>query len=148
MELYKRIEDDLKAAMKASDAVKTSTLRMLISAIKTQEIDKKVKRLEEKDVVQIAQRQIKQRKESIEQFRKGNREDLAGKEAKELAILEGYMPKQLSETEILEIVKAVMAETGAAQKSETGKVMKLVMERVQGRADGRVVNQLVIGLLK
>jgi uncharacterized protein YqeY len=98
--------------------------------------------------MQILSRQIKQHKESIEQFKKGNRPDLADKEASELSILESYMPAQMSEDEVVAIVKTAISETGAIAKSETGKVMKAVMEKARGRVDGKTVNQIVMKLLK
>ena len=148
MTLYENINQDMKNALKQGDAVKLSALRMLVSAIKLQEIDKNVKALDEADIVQTVQRQIKQHKESIEQFEKGKRQDLADKEIRELKVLEAYMPQQLSQDEVLAIVKAAVAETGAAAKSDAGKVMKIVMEKVKGKADGKTVSQLVMGLLK
>lgn len=136
----------MKHALKEGDAIKLSCLRMALSAIKTLEIEKKD--MEEADVLQIIQRQIKQHKESIEQFEKGERPDLADKEAKELAILEAYVPKQLNEDELLTIIKGVISETGAAAKSDAGRVMKAVMDKVRGRADGKVVNRVVMSLLR
>lgn len=146
IELYRKIEADMKHALKEGDAIKLSCLRMALSAIKTLEIEKKD--MEEADVLQIIQRQIKQHKESIEQFEKGERPDLADKEAKELAILEAYVPKQLNEDELLTIIKGVISETGAAAKSDAGRVMKAVMDKVRGRADGKVVNRVVMSLLR
>lgn len=148
MSLYRKIEGDMRSAMKESNTVKLSVLRMLVSAVKTLEIDKKIKELPETDVIQILQKQIKQHRESIEQFKKGNRSDLADKEMAELSILEAYLPPQLSETEVESLVKAVIAETGAATKADTGKVMKAVMEKAKGGCDGRTVNQVVMRYLK
>jgi len=100
MDLFKRIENDMKTSLREGQSEKLSVLRMLIAAVKTQEIDKNVKSLEESDVLQILQRHIKQHRESIEQFTNGNRPELAAKEEKELKILEAYMPQQLSEAEV------------------------------------------------
>ncbi len=147
-DLYQKIEADMRRALKEGDALTLSVLRMLISAIKTSEIDKKIKKLEEGDILQILQRQIKQHKDSIEQFEKGKRQDLVDKEAKELKILETYMPKQLSNEEILAVIKEAISETGTTMKSEVGKVMKVAMEKLKGKADGKVVNQLAMELLK
>lgn len=147
MGLYESLENDLKAALKQSDATKLSVLRMLLAAIKTFEIDKNVKRADEADILQMIRKQMKQRKESIAQFEKGNRKDLADKELKELKILEAYMPKQLSEQELETLVKEVMAETGATSKSDMGKVMKAVTEKAKGRSDGKIVSQIVMKLL-
>jgi len=148
MGLYQTLETDMKRALKEGDAVRLSCLRMLIAAIKTAEIDRKVKNLEDPEILQLTQRQIKQHIESIAQFEKGKRQDLVDKETQELKILESYMPKQLEESEVLAIIKEAISETGAATKSDVGKVMKVVMEKVQGRADGKLINQLVQGLLK
>lgn len=148
MTLYEKIENDMKDALKRKDAVRLSVLRMLVAAVKNLEIDKKLKAAGEADVVQIIQKHIKQHKESIEQFKAGNRQDLVDKESAELVILEKYMPSQLSESQIRDIIKAAIAETGATTKAEMGKVMKIVMEKTKGQADGKIVNQLVLGMLK
>jgi uncharacterized protein YqeY len=121
---------------------------MLISAIKTMEIEKNLKEAADPDVIKIIQTQIKQHRESIAQFEKGNRPDLAGKEKEELTILESYMPKQLTEEEVTAIVKEAIASSCAVTKQDMGKVMKLVMEKAAGRADGKMVNQIVMKLLK
>jgi len=148
MELYKKLESDMKAALKSSDALKLSVLRMAISAIRLMEIEKKLAKIEDADVYGVIQKQIKQHKDSIEQFEKGLRNDLAGKEKAELVILESYMPKQLTSEEVEAIVKEVIAETGAATKAETGKVMKAVIEKTKGSTDGKTVNQIVLKYLK
>jgi uncharacterized protein YqeY len=148
MDLYKRIEDDMKAALKEGASDRLSVLRMVVSAVKTFQIDKNLKSAQEADVLQILQKQVKQRRESIEQFRSGNRQDLADKEAKELKILESYLPEQLGEAELEALVKAAIAETGAATKADTGKVMKAVMDKARGKADGKAINQAVMKFLK
>jgi uncharacterized protein YqeY len=148
MNLYQKIESDMKSAMKDGNAVKLSVLRMLVSAVRALEIDKKIKILPETEVVQVLQKQIKQRRESIEQFTKGNRTDLADKELVEMKILETYLPAQLSESEVESLVKATISETGASMKSDTGKVMKAVMEKAKGACDGKTVNQVVMRFLK
>ena len=148
MNLYQRLEDDMKVALKGGDTVKLSVLRMVISAVKMLEIEKNIKAPGEGDVLQILQKQIKQRKESIAQFEKGNRQDLVDKEASELKILEAYMPKQLSEEELTVVVKDSIAETGAKVKADMGKVMKVVMGKVAGKADGKMVNQILLRFLK
>ncbi|HPM43036.1 MAG TPA: GatB/YqeY domain-containing protein [Candidatus Omnitrophota bacterium] len=147
MRLYETIEQDYKISLKAKDALKVSVLRMIISAVKMVEIQKNIKSVDDSDVLNIIQKQIKQRKDSIDQFTKGNRKDLADKESAELCILETYTPKQMTEEEIQELVRSVAAELGAKTKSETGKVMKAVMEKVRGRADGKAVNQIVTAIL-
>ena len=148
MSLCKNLEKDKNIALKANDAVKVSTLRMAISAIKTFEIEKNIKEASDADVLQIIQRQIKQHKESIIEFENGKRADLVEKETKELKILESYMPEQLSEDELNAIIKEAVSQSGARTKAEIGKVMKIVMEKVLGRADGKIVRDLVLKLLK
>lgn len=148
MTLFQKIEMDMKAALKEGDATKVSVLRMLVAAIKTFELDKKTGKLDESDTLQILKRHIKQHGESIAQFAKGNRQDLVDKETKELKILESYMPQQLGEAEILNIVKEAISQTGATTKADIGKVMKAAMEKVNGKADGKVVNQIAMGFLR
>lgn len=143
MTLYEKLDQDCKAAMKEKDAVKVSVLRMVIAAVKMLEIQKNIKAALDADVVQIVQKQIKQHKESIDQFQKGNRPDLADKEAAELKILEAYMPRQMGDEEIAAAVQAVITELGASTRADAGKVMKAVMERLRGKADGKTVNAIV-----
>lgn len=142
MSLKAKIEQDLLQALKAKDAVKVSTLRMLKAAIKNKEIDLR-KELDDAQTTAILSTAVKQRKESIEQFKKGGREDLVKKEEVELALVEGYLPKSLSESEILSVVEAAIKETGAQGAKDMGKVMKAVMAKTAGRADGKVVSTLV-----
>ena len=141
--LEKKINDDLKEAMKQKETIKIETLRMLKAEIQNVAISKKLSSLEDKDVFQIVSRQIKQHRDSIETFSKGARDDLAEKEKQELKILQSYLPKQLSKEEILSMVKQAIAETGAAGRSDMGKVMKVVMEKAKGAAEGKVVSQIV-----
>lgn len=148
MNMYERIDKELKDAMRSKDTVKLSVLRMLMAAVKNTEIAKKVNKLGDPDVIQVVQKMIKEHKESISQFEKGNRTDLVDKEKAEMEILQKYVPAQMTEEELAEIVKATVQEMGAASKADTGKVMKAVMEKVKGKADGKVVNQLVMSVLK
>ncbi|MFA5143101.1 MAG: GatB/YqeY domain-containing protein [Candidatus Omnitrophota bacterium] len=148
MNLYEKLNSDARAALKTGDRLKLSVLRMALSVMKTLQIEKNIKVLDDDNTIQILQRQVKQHRESIEQFTKGARADLAEKETAELRILEGYLPKQLSEEELTVIIKAAISETGAVAKPDTGKVMKVVMEKAKGKADGKVINRLVQGLLK
>lgn len=141
--LEKKINDDLKGAMKEKKTIRIETLRMLKAEIKNVTISKKGTSLEDKDVFQIISKQIKQHRDSIETFSKGGREDLAEKEKQELEILQSYLPKQLSKEEVVSIVKQAIVETGAASRSDMGKVMKVVMEKVGGAAEGKVVSQIV-----
>ncbi len=141
--LEKKINDDLKGAMKEKKTIKIETLRMLKAEIKNVTISKKGTSLEDKDVFQIISKQIKQHRDSIETFSRGGREDLAEKEKQELEILQSYLPEQLSKEEIVSIVKQAIVETGAASRSDMGKVMKVVMEKVKGAAEGKLVSQIV-----
>ena len=148
MSLYERLDADAKRTLKEGNSLKVSVLRMVLSAIKTLQIDKNIKSLDDDAVIQILQRHVKEHRESIEQFGKGGRPDLVEKESAELKILEEYLPEQLSEEELMSIVKAAISEIGAVTKADTGKVMKAVMEKAKGKADGKMRNKLVGGLLK
>lgn len=148
MGLYENLETDAKNALKEKNTLKLSVLRMLLSAVKKLQIDKNLKTVEDTEVLQIIQRQVKQHKESVEQFTKGSRQDLVDKETAELKILESYMPKQLSEEEVTDIIKAALAEIGATTKADVGKAMKASMEKLKGRADGKLVSKIVSELLK
>lgn len=145
--IEERIENELKTAMKQKDEIKTSCLRLLRSEIHNLFIQKREK-LKEEDVIKVIQKQVSQHKDSIEQFIKGKREDLAEKEKKELAILESFLPKMLSQEELRKIIGDVIKELGATAKKDTGMVMKEAMGRIKGRADGKEVNRIVSELLK
>jgi len=146
MPLQERFHDELKTSMKVQDELKLRVLRILLTALKKKE--KEVRRpLEEDEILQTVSQQIKQRKESIAQYRKGNREDLAKNEEDELRILETFMPQQLTENELEQLVSQVIDETGAKSPKDIGKVMKTIMPRVAGRADGKVINQMVCSRL-
>ena len=148
MDLYERIDSEIKEAMRGRDSVKLSIMRMLLAAVRNTEISKKVKKLEDADIIQVVQKMIKEHKESISQFEKGNRPDLVNKEKAELDILQKYVPAGMSEDEVLAVVKATIQEMGAVSRSDNGKVMKAVMEKVKGRADGKLISQFVMSLLK
>lgn len=141
--LTDRIGADMKSAMLAKDAVRLGALRMLKSAIEYHKIEKKQESLADADVVAVIKKQIKQRQDSIEGFEKGGRADLVEKEKAELAILKSYLPEELTEAQIAEIVQAVVAELGAKTKADMGKVIKAVQAKTAGRADNRIVSQLV-----
>lgn len=148
MDLYERIDSEMKDAMRNKDSVRVSIMRMAMAAVKNTEIAKKVKKLEEADVIQVIQKMIKEHRESITQFEKGNRMDLVNKEKAELEILQKYVPAEMNEEELISVVKATLQEAGIASKADSGKAMKAVMEKVKGRADGKLVSQLVMSLLK
>jgi uncharacterized protein len=141
--LTDKIAADLRIAMLAKDATRTSTLRMLKSAIEYHKIEKKQENLTDADVTAVIKKQIKQRQDSIEGFEKGGRADLADREKAELAILKSYLPEELSQAQLEEIVKVTIAELGATSKADMGKVMKAVQSKTAGRADNRLVSQLV-----
>ena len=148
MDLYERIDSEMKDAMRKKDSIKVSVMRMAMASIKNAEIAKKVKKLEDTEVIQLIQKMIKEHGESIAQFEKGNRMDLVNKEKAELEILQKYVPAQMSEEELASIVKATLQETGIISKADSGKAMKAVMEKVKGKADGKLVSQVVMSLLK
>jgi len=147
MSLYDSIQTDIKVAMKEKNAIKVSTLRMLKSALQYALIEKNSESPDDDLVMSIIQKQVKQRKDSIENFEKGGRADLKEKEEIELNILTEYLPAQLSDDDLSAIIKDAIAETGASSKKEMGLVMKAVMKKAQGRADGKRVNQLASQLL-
>lgn len=147
MTLVDRIDADLKVAMKAGDAARVSTLRMLKAELVNAAIDLRQASVDDAKALEVVRRQIKQHRESLEAFTKGNRRDLVDKESRELAILEGYLPPQMSEEAVRQIVRECVQASGASGPTDLGKVMKLVMERVKGRADGKRVNQLVVEAL-
>lgn len=141
--IEERINNDFVKAMKDKDTQKLSVLRMLKTAAKNLAIEKKVDKLEEEDYLKVLNRQMKQVKESIEAFEKGNRQDLVESEKKALEILQAYLPEQLSEDEIRNMVKSVIIKIKAKGKSDFGKVMKEVMKDVAGKAEGKLVNKIV-----
>jgi uncharacterized protein YqeY len=147
MSLLQKIEDDLKTAMKATEAEKVSVLRMAKAALKNKEIDKR-DALSDDDIYAVLSSLSKQRKESIEQFAKGGREDLAEKERRELSVLQSYLPKELTQEELDGIIAEAIRESSAASLKDMGNVMRLVMPRIRGAADGKVVNQRVRSLLE
>ena len=142
MSLNERLSDDMKQAMKSQDKFRLSVIRMIRSSIKNQEIDQR-RTLEDNEVLDIIGREIKQRKDSLQEFTKAGREDLAENVAAEIDIISVYLPKQLTEEEVKEIVQQTIQETGASSKADMGKVMATLMPKVRGRSDGKLVNQLV-----
>ena len=142
MDLKTTLQNDMKSAMKAGEPVKTGCLRMLIAEIKKREIDKKAP-LDEAEIQKTISTLIKQRMDSIEAFLKGGRQDLADKEKLEIDFLKVYLPTQLTEAETEALVVAAIEETGAKVPQDVGKVMKAVLAKAGGRADGKLVNELV-----
>ena len=143
-----KIDSDMKEAMKQKDTIKVSTLRMLMAAIKNLAIEKRTESLEDGDVFQIISKQARQHEDSIREFGKGGRQDLVEKETRELEILKGYLPPALSIEEIVAIVKEGIAEVGAQTRADMGRVMKVCMEKMKGRADGKTISQIVSEQLK
>ncbi len=143
--LKQKIQDDLKQAMLSRDEIKTSTLRMLKSAVGYFEIQKGGAGYEatEEDIQQVLQKEVKQRRDSIEQFTSGGRTELAEKEKKELQILKEYLPEQLSEEEVRKIVEQAIQQSGAKTMQEMGKVMGVLMPQIKGKADGNLVSKIV-----
>jgi uncharacterized protein YqeY len=141
-----QLDADFKAALKSRDDIKVSALRMLKAALQNKTIAK-MGPLTDDDMHAVLSSLCKQRKESIEQFTAAQREDLAEKEKKELALLQLYLPKQLSPEELDAIIKSAINETGAVSLQDVGRVMKLVIQRTRGVADGSIVNQKVRELL-
>lgn len=147
-DLKQKIKENIQAAMKGGDETTVSTLRMLLSAILNKEIaGKKDKALNDEEIVEIIFSEAKKRKESIEQFRKGRREDLARKEEQELAILRKYLPEQMPEEEIKKIVEAGVEKVGAKTIKDMGKVMAEISSKVKGKAEGGFVSKIVKELL-
>ena len=140
--LYDKLMDELKMAMKAHDAVVTNAIRGIIAKAKDVTVNAG-KEMTDDAVLQVIAKGVKQREESIAQFTAAGRAELAANEKTEMELLKKYLPAQLSEDEVAAVVKAVIAETGATSKKDMGKVMKEVMARVQGQADGKLVSRLV-----
>ena len=140
--LLNKLQTEMKNALKSKDKDRLSVVRMLISEIKKEQIDKK-RELSDSEVLAVIQRYAKQRRDAIEQYKKANRQDLVEKEQKELNIVLEFLPKQLTEEEIIKIVNETIEEVGATSIKDMGKVMKSVMEKVKGRADGSLVSKIV-----
>ncbi|OGQ47760.1 MAG: glutamyl-tRNA amidotransferase [Deltaproteobacteria bacterium RIFCSPLOWO2_02_FULL_46_8] len=143
MSLKQKMEEDLKQALRDRASLKVSCLRMVKAAVKNKEIDLRAE-LNDTQVIGILTTLAKQRRESIEMFKKGNRPDLVQKEEEELAFIETYLPKQMDEAELTKIIEAAIAEVGAKAPIDVGKVMKAVMPKVAGRADGKAINAIVL----
>jgi len=142
MSIQPKLMDDMKAAMKAGDKLRLETIRGLRAQMKNYEIEK-VRPLTEEDETQVLLTAAKRRRESIEQFRLGNRLDRAAEEEKELAIIQEYLPKQMGEEEVTALVSQIILEVGASSLNDLGKVMGKLMPQVKGRADGKTVQRIV-----
>jgi uncharacterized protein YqeY len=144
--LKQKLSDDLKQAMRSGDTLKRNTIRMLMAASNNAEIARQTK-LEDNDILGVIAKEVRQRRESIEAFKQGNRQDLVDKEEAELVILQGYLPQQLTRDEIVEAVRKVIAEVEATGPGDKGKVMPKLMAQLKGQADGREINEVVSELL-
>ena len=140
--LKDRLQADLKASMKAKDKVRKNTITMIRAEILQHENDEQIK-LDDAGVTDVLSHQLKQRRDSLADFKKGGREDLIEQTEAEIAVIEGYLPKQLSEEEITAIVDETIAETGASSKKDMGRLMKVLMPKVKGIADGKLVSRIV-----
>lgn len=143
MDLKKKIQEDLKKALKEGDTLKRSVLRMLKAEINNAEIAKKRKELNENEILEVVMKEVKKRKDAILAYKQGGREDAAKSEQKEMEILEGYLPKKLTEEKLKKIIQEVLKKTGAKNESDFGKVMGVLMPKIKGRADGAAVSVLV-----
>lgn len=142
MSLNEQLIEAMKTAMKARESLRLNAIRLIRTAIKNREIDER-RELDDQEVIGVLSTLVKQRKESAQVYREGGRPELAEKEEQELAIIQEFLPTQLGEEEIRAIIEAAVSETGAASMKDMGKVMKVVTGKTLGRADGRLVSELV-----
>ena len=147
MALKDQLMADMKEAMKAHDKDRLAVIRMVRGAIRQQEIDGK-KELGDSDVIAVISKEVKMRKDSIDEFQKGGREDLVAKTQAEIDVLMPYLPAQLSEEEVRALVKEAVEKTGAKTPKDMGRVMGMLMPKVKGRADGKMVNTIVRSMLQ
>ena len=146
MALREQLTEDMKSAMKARETDKLGAIRLLLSAVKQREVDERIT-LDDAGVIAVIEKMIKQRRDSISQFEKAARQDLADKEKFEIGVLEAYMPKQLSAAEVDAIIAEAVAQSGAKSPADMGKVMAIVKPKLAGRADMGKVSGLVKGKL-
>jgi uncharacterized protein YqeY len=142
MSLEERLVEEMKQAMKSNEKLRLSTIRMMRSALKNKEIELR-KKLEDEEVVKVIQAMVRKGEESVEQFQTGGRMDLVEKEKKEIEILKSFLPQPLTHEEILMIIDQSIQETQASSLKDIGKVMKSVMPKIGGKADGKLINRLV-----
>lgn len=142
MNLEERILEAMKEAMRTNDKARLSTIRMIRSSIKNREIELR-KKLEDEEIIRVIQGMIRKSEEAIEQFHAGGRTDLVEKEKKEIEILKSFLPQPLGQEELIRMIDETIQETKATSLKDLGKVMKLIMPKIGGRADGKLVNQLV-----
>ena len=144
--LKQKLTDELRQAMKSGDKVRRSVLRLLMAAIGNAEIARRAA-LDDADILGIIAKEVRQRHESVEAFKQGNRQDLVAKEEAELAILQEYLPQQMTREEVMEAARRVIEEVGAQGPGDKGKVMSKLIAQLKGRADGREINTVVTELL-
>jgi len=142
MSLEERLVEEMKQAMKSSEKLKLSAIRMIRSALKNKEIELR-KKLEDEEIVKVIQAMVRKGEESVEQFQTGGRMDLVEKEKSEIEIMKSFLPQPISQEEILKIIDQSIQETQASSLKDLGKVMKSVMPKIGGKADGKLINQLV-----
>lgn len=147
MALKEKLMEDLKSSMKSKDTIRKNTITMIRAAIKQKEVDERIE-LDDQGVIEIISKQLKEKKSVIEDFKKGQRQDLVEQTEKEMEILLEYLPKQLSEDDIREIVMETVKEVNASSMKDMGLVMKSVMPKVKGKADGNTVNKIVKEILE
>ncbi len=148
MSITQTLRDDMKAAMRAREKERLGTIRLLLAALKNEQIAAKVDELDDDAALTVTTRQAKQRRESISEYEKGGREDLAAKERAELEIIAVYLPEPMPTDEVEALVKGIIAEVGASSPREMGAVMGKLMPQIKGRFDGKAAQQIVLGLLK
>jgi uncharacterized protein YqeY len=146
LSLKEKINSDLKEAMKAKDTKKRDALRLLTSAFKQIEVDER-KELSDEDVIKIIQKQVKQRNDSIQQYKKANRDDLVQKEQEEISYYEIYLPKPLSDEELTKALEEIIKEVGATSMKDMGKVMGIATKKLSSKADGKRINETVKKIL-
>ena len=142
MSLKQKLQEDLKTSMKNKDTVRKSVVTLIRSSIKQIEVDKRIE-LSDDDIIDIISKQLKQRNDSLEQFLNAGSEDLVEETRSEIEILKEYLPQQLSEEELNEIVKQTISEVGATSMKDMGKIMSVIRPKTKGRADGKLINKLV-----
>jgi len=147
MPLADRLQQEIKTAMLAKDAARLNALRMLKSAIGYAQMEKKTEALSDSDLIAVVQREVKKRRDSVEQYTNGGRPELAAKESAEISVLETFLPKPLSPEELEALIRETIQEIGATDKKQMGAVMKAVQAKVAGRADGKTISGLVGKLL-
>ena len=147
MTLLERLAQELKSALLARDAERLSTLRLLKSAVGYAQIERKTETLPDAEVVAIIHKEVKKRREAVEQYDKGGRPELAAKESREITVLESFLPRPLSAEELEQLVRDAIQETGAVGRKQMGQVIKAVQAKAAGRAEGKVISEQVTKLL-